>query len=643
MKYSLPIKISAALLSIVSCLICAAGLYTSVWFADKGFYRQGGWNYYESYDCTNLVYSYADTVGWSYYPESQGNGNEWMIKDYQQMFDPQNTNFRFELYDRKGELWPESTYQGEEYGFHETCQYELYNSEYYKPSYITVEVYVIEPLTANDEFSSRAVLMEKLYESREEMLAITAISGGVTLMLLIYLICAAGRKKGEASVVVGGLHRVPFDLLSALVLVLDAIILAIAANFGWTTVELGVGFCFGVTMLYGLNLFYVMSFAIRCKAHTLWHSFLVYRVFRWIKEKWLLLYRNMSFLWKSLVVVFGFAFVTLLVGSFCILVYDTAFVIFFWIYMTIASFALLVLAIGFQLQYRRIQEGIRHIVSGDPAARIDVSGMYGDMREQAENLNRINASVQTAVEKQLKSERLKTELITNVSHDIKTPLTSIVNYVDLLKKQEVQDETAKEYIEVLDRQSIRLKKLIEDLLEASKASTGNINVNLVPLDSVELVKQVAGEYTDRLQAKKLELVVSLPQREVPVLADGQLLWRVFDNLLSNAQKYSQPGTRVYLDLQEASGQIVVTFRNISAYSLNISGEELMERFVRGDSSRHTEGSGLGLSIARSLIELMHGHFGIVIDGDLFKAQVMLNSLTNSSKNEKNCQGVVENP
>ncbi len=643
MRYSLPVKIGAAVLSIVSCLICAAGLYTSVYFADQGFYHQGEWNYYESYDCINRVYSYADAVGWDFYPESQGDGNEWMIKDYQQMLDPENTNFRFELLDRKGNRWSESTYRGEEYGFHETFHYELYNSEYYTPSYITIEAYVVDPLTADDQFSSRASLMEKFYESREEIPAITAISGVVTLLLFIYLICAAGRKKDEASIVMGGLHRVPFDLLSAVVLILDAIILAIAANFGWTTVETGIGVCFGVTTLYGLNLFYAMSFAIRCKTHTLWRSFLVYRVFRWFKGKWLLLYRNMSFLWKSLVVVSGFALITLLVGSFCILVYDTAFVIFFWFYMAIAYFALLALAVVFQLQYRRIQDGIRRIVSGDPAARIDTNGLYGDMKEQAENLNRINASVQTAVEKQLKSERLKTELITNVSHDIKTPLTSIVNYVDLLKKQDVQDKTAKEYIEVLDRQSIRLKKLIEDLLEASKASTGNINVNLAPLDSVELVKQVAGEYVDRLRDKGLELMVNLPQREVPVLADGQLLWRVFDNLLSNAQKYSQPGTRVYLDLQEASGQVVVTFRNISAYSLNISGDELMERFVRGDSSRHTEGSGLGLSIARSLIELMNGHFGIVIDGDLFKAQVMFSRLTELSKTEKNCQGVEENP
>ena len=174
-----------------------------------------------------------------------------------------------------------------------------------------------------------------------------------------------------------------------------------------------------------------------------------------------------------------------------------------------------------------------------------------------------------------------------------------------------------------DRQAARLKKLIEDLLEASKASTGNIAVDLMPLNETELVKQVAGEYSDRLRAKGLELVLNLPEKEIPVLADGQLLWRVFDNLLNNALKYSQQGTRVYLDLQENESKVMVILRNISAYALHISGEDLMERFVRGDSSRHTEGSGLGLSIARSLIDLMHGSFSIAIDGDLFKAQVIL--------------------
>lgn len=624
MKYSLPVKIGAAVLSILCCLITLAGFFTTIYFYEQGFYRQGGWNYYNSSNCTNQAYIKADMVGWNYYPNSMsGDWEEWALQGYKEELNPANTNFRFELYDREGKLWPGSTYNGETYGFHETLYYELYNSEYYNPCTVRVEAYVVEPLTADDGFSSRAQTMEKLYEARKTVPIITAVAAIVTLTTFIYLLCAAGRKKGEAEPVVGGLHRVPFDLLSAGMLPLAMMSAAITWNFGYSTLERGISFTVGLTLFYSLFLFYAMTFTLRCKVHTLWSGLLVCRTYRWVKSKWLLVYHNLNFLWKSILVVSGFAVLTVLVGTFCVLVYDTAIVIFFWIYMFIAYLALLALAICFHLQYRRIQEGINRIGAGDTQAQVDLEGLYGDMRQQAESLNQIQASVQTAVEKQLKSERLKTELITNVSHDIKTPLTSIVNYVDLLKKQEVQDETAKEYIEVLDRQAARLKKLIEDLLEASKASTGNIAVDLMPLNETELVKQVAGEYIDRLRAKGLELVLNLPEKEIPVLADGQLLWRVFDNLLNNALKYSQQGTRVYLDLQENESKVMVILRNISAYALHISGEDLMERFVRGDSSRHTEGSGLGLSIARSLIDLMHGNFSIAIDGDLFKAQVIL--------------------
>lgn len=636
MRYSLPIKIGAAVLSVLAALVCSAGLYTTVYFYGQGFYGEEKWSYYDTNGCANLVYEKADLVGWSYYPDSMGATEEWILRDYRERLDPANTNFRFELYDREGKLWSESTYNGEEYGFHETFYYDLYNSEYYNPYWIRMEVYVARPMLADDEFSSQAELMSNLYQSRNAAPIASAVSAGVLLLTFVYLLCAAGRKKGEVGVIVGGLHRVPFDVLSAALLPLGVLIIALAANFGWSVLEEGIGFCFGATALYGLILFYVMSLTVRCKVHYFWRGFLVYRMVRWVKEKWLLLYHTMSFLWKSIVVISAFALVTILVGSFCILVYDEAFVFVFWFYMIIAYLALLALAIGFQLQYRCIRDGIRGIVSGDPTARIELDGLYGDIREQAENLNQINASVQNAVERQLKSERLKTELITNVSHDIKTPLTSIVNYVDLLKKQNVEDETAQQYIEVLDRQSVRLKKLIEDLMEASKVSTGNINVNLAALDAAELVKQVAGEYSDRMKEKGLQLVVNFPEQEMTVLADGQLLWRVFDNLLSNAHKYSQPGTRVYLDLQEKEGQVEVTFRNISAYSLNISGDELMERFVRGDSSRHTEGSGLGLSIARSLVELMNGQFSIMIDGDLFKVQVVLRG--SRVEEEKNYKG-----
>lgn len=246
--------------------------------------------------------------------------------------------------------------------------------------------------------------------------------------------------------------------------------------------------------------------------------------------------------------------------------------------------------------------------------------MLWSLRSHGEALNSIGDGIAVAVDKQIRSERLKAELITNVSHDIKTPLTSIVNYVDLLKKEELSGKAA-EYVEVLDRQSARLKKLTADLVEASKASTGNIPVDMKPTDLCEVVRQAAGEYSERLQGAKLELVLTTPEPSPRIMADGRLLWRVIDNLLSNVCKYALGGTRVYLDVRRAGGGVTVSVKNISRDMLNIDPEELTERFVRGDRSRSTEGSGLGLNIARSLTELQQGEFGISVDGDLFKVEL----------------------
>ena len=217
---------------------------------------------------------------------------------------------------------------------------------------------------------------------------------------------------------------------------------------------------------------------------------------------------------------------------------------------------------------------------------------------------------------------MKTELITNVSHDIKTPLTSIINYVDLLQKSPAPEEQA-EYLAVLDRQAKRLKKLTEDLVEASKASTGNLPVHLAPTNLKEIIDQAIGEYEDRLTAAGLEPVIVLPQEGLSVLADGRLLWRVLDNLLNNACKYAQSGTRLYVEAAPQGDRAFLSMKNISRQQLNLSPDELMERFVRGDSSRNTEGSGLGLNIAKSLVELQQGKFTLAIDGDLFKAVISL--------------------
>ena len=216
---------------------------------------------------------------------------------------------------------------------------------------------------------------------------------------------------------------------------------------------------------------------------------------------------------------------------------------------------------------------------------------------------------------------MKTELITNVSHDIKTPLTSIINYVDLLDKPHTQEQE-KAYIEVLSRQSLRLKKLIDDLMEMSKASTGNIQVEIGKIDAVEAVNQALGEFADKLTAAGLTPVFRQSEENVYLLADGRLLWRAMSNVLSNAVKYALPGTRLYVDVSAVEDKAVISFKNISGAKLNISAEELMERFVRGDSSRNTEGSGLGLNIAKSLMELQKGQLQLLVDGDLFKVTLV---------------------
>ena len=223
----------------------------------------------------------------------------------------------------------------------------------------------------------------------------------------------------------------------------------------------------------------------------------------------------------------------------------------------------------------------------------------------------------------MKSERFKAELITNVSHDLKTPLTSIINYVNLLKMEEVENPKAREYMRMLDRKSQRLKKLTEDLVEASKASTGALTVNREKIGMCQLVDQALGEYEEKLEARKLTVVPSLPEGETYVYADGRHLWRVIDNLLGNCAKYAMEGTRIYLELVRGKGQVTLSIKNISRDPLNVPPERLMERFVRGDESRTTEGSGLGLSIARSLTELQGGTFELAVDGDLFKATVTM--------------------
>lgn len=269
-----------------------------------------------------------------------------------------------------------------------------------------------------------------------------------------------------------------------------------------------------------------------------------------------------------------------------------------------------------------LDQAISTISTGDTGYRLNTEVLTGKERKMGEHINNITSGLDTALQEKVKSERLKADLITNVSHDIKTPLTSIINYVDLLKRQKIQDPKIAAYLEVLDQKSQRLKTLTEDLVEASKASSGNLKLEISDINLVELVQQTNGEFEERFALRRLELIQDLPEEVMIIRADGRRLWRVLENLYTNAFKYAQEGSRVYVDVKEEEDTAVFTMKNISEKPLNISPDELTERFVRGDVARTTEGSGLGLSIARSLTQLQNGQFKIIIDGDLFKAQVI---------------------
>jgi signal transduction histidine kinase len=274
--------------------------------------------------------------------------------------------------------------------------------------------------------------------------------------------------------------------------------------------------------------------------------------------------------------------------------------------------------------YNALKAGVKRIKDGDIHHTIEVS-TKGEFKQLADDINGITEGLSKAVFNELKSERMKTELITNVSHDIRTPLTSIITYVDLLKQENDQSK-AKEYIEILDQKSQRLKVLTDDLFEAAKASSGNIPVNYEKIDIVSLISQGLGELDDRIQERSLDFKVTYPDEKLYVNADGKLLWRAIENLLSNIFKYALEGSRVYVDVTNIGSEVTLTIKNISAYELNISSDELMERFARGDESRNSQGSGLGLSIAKSLIEIQKGNFKIEIDGDLFKAVIQMRKL-----------------
>ena len=451
------------------------------------------------------------------------------------------------------------------------------------------------------------------------------LSALVWLVSLGILFVSAGWKKGSDTVQIRRIDRIPFGIYTVItglvVIGCGRICLYMGdglfrnARAEYCVAYFVIAFALAELIVYE----YVISIITRIRAGKFWHYTLLHLLlnpFRRIKRKLHEIRQaalaNLSMIVKATIVflmVFFIEAYLLLAGGVdggVFMLYVIWKIVEYWILLKLLA------------QFRMLFDGGVRIAQGDYSHPIDCHKMMFEFRQHAENLNNVQNGVAKAVEEKMKSERFRTELITNVSHDIKTPLTSIINYVDLIKKEPIESETMKEYVEVLDRQSNRLKKLIEDLMEASKASTGNLPVNPEVCDATVVLTQIVGEFSERAEKNQLEMVVECPQPPVEIYVDGRHLWRIIDNLMGNICKYAQPGTRVYITLEKFHGMVIMTFRNISKDRLRMDSEELFGRFVRGDSSRNTEGNGLGLSIAKSLTELMHGNLAVQIDGDLFK-------------------------
>ena len=495
-----------------------------------------------------------------------------------------------------------------------------------KPLYTTQETFTYALNTGNTAMVTIAadllrsenapsysyLLCQWLLEHTGLTISLTALFALLALFCFCFSLAAAGHWQGHEGIHLTWLDKIPADVW--------LIVLLCTFFIGWEAFYYGWGLVFFCAALVPFVLLFLCTFAAQCKAGTVLRASLIARIarFLWriVRSLFLGLWRiarNLPLLWKTALVMAGVFFLEML---FVLAGYGSVDGIFI-----IMKAVELLAALYIALNLRTLQKGGEKLADGDFSSPIDTRYLIGDFKRYGQELNDVQSGLKQAVQEQMKAEHLKTELITNVSHDIKTPLTSIVNYVDLLKKENISSPNAQEYIAVLDRQSHRLKKLTEDLVEASKASSGVLNVDLQPTDVNVLFSQIEGEYQERLAACQLTLVTQPPAPGTVIRADSRLLSRVMDNLLSNICKYALPSTRVYVVSTLSREAVTISFKNVSRDELNISPDELMERFVRGDASRHTEGSGLGLSIARSLVQLQGGRFDLAIDADLFRADI----------------------
>ena len=485
-----------------------------------------------------------------------------------------------------------------------------------------------------DSIASDAETFEKYANLMLPVLLGTILSCVIWLISMIWLTVAAGRKPEDEEIHLNSFDRWYTEIAAGVVtgvwLVGFMGMVTVIANSLIGTFNnmqiliISLVICGIYTMAWFLTGY--LSLVRRIKAGTFWKNSLLRRILKWIGKcnRKIVDFigsfsRNTSEKIKVLFGIGGFVFLQFMINASGV----------FALVLIVADVAAIVYAVRKVDGLDLIMDGLKKISDGELQYKIKTEQLTGKYKAMAEYINNIGDGLDAAVENSLKKERMQTELITNVSHDLKTPLTSIINYVDLLKRENLTDPQVQEYLRILDEKSQRLKVLTEDVVEASKASTGNIKFEMNDIDFVEMVQQVIGEFEEKFQEKNLTMMVHFTDEPSMIYADGQKMWRVLENVFGNVVKYAMEGTRVYAEISNSNKKVVFSLKNISAQPLNFSADELTERFIRGDVARNTEGSGLGLSIAKSLTELQGGEFKLYLDGDLFK--VMITFAANMSK------------
>ena len=492
---------------------------------------------------------------------------------------------------------------------------------YHTTKYNDFEIYSSyeEGFSQNSKEKAISSMLEKVPLVNKGCYILIPVGSILAMLMIIFLIISIG-EDGELNY----FDKIPLEIVIIAFICIGTIPFIFLSNYFYVTDNDYTG---GISIIITIALFIYIIVCIfmttlikRLKAKQFWRTTIVGKIFYWFKDVFLKkLSYSINTTPKVILVSIGIVILSYLISI---------------LFSGLARIILLIILYGkviheiikFTRDCSKIEKKLEEMKNGDNSVPLNIDDFTLKFKDTAQNINNISEGIEIAVQERMKSERLKAELITNVSHDIKTPLTSIINYVDLLKKEKIENEKAKEYIFILENKSQRLKKLTEDLVEASKIQTGNVSLKKEKINVELLVKQAAGEFEDKFSKKGLDTIIESDKNEVFILADNRYMYRIIENLFSNISKYAMENSRVYIDIKTRKDKVNICIKNISKEKLNISSDELMQRFVRGDSSRTTEGSGLGLSIAQNLTTIQGGTFNLVLDGDLFKVEIIFDML-----------------